>query len=134
MAELNLQDWIIQELEVHHWSMRELARRAGISHSWISNVLAGQSPSWDFCAAIAGPFGVSPIEVLLRADKVSIEDIQRVLPTLPEGQVEVARQVAAIVETLEDEDRHLLLKVANALKVAASDRDTRPPDIGTTDL
>lgn len=46
--------WLIQSLETRGWSQRELARRASISQSSVSDVLSQKRlPTWDFCAAIA---------------------------------------------------------------------------------
>ena len=60
--------WMNKTLEDRGWSARELARRAGISHTYISNIASGKRlPTWDFCAAIAGPLGMSPIVVFQKA-------------------------------------------------------------------
>lgn len=57
-------DWLLGEIAERKISHRELARRAGISHTAISNVLSGyRDPTWDFCAAIAKPLDKQPIEV-----------------------------------------------------------------------
>lgn len=75
-------DWLMQEIRFHGWSMRELARRSGVSHSTISLVIGGQPPTWDFCAAIAAPLEVSPIEVFLIAGKLSPSDLRRAVLAL----------------------------------------------------
>lgn len=63
-----LVDWMLEEIRERKLSHRELARRAGISHSAISNVLSGyREPTWDFLAAIAKPLGKEPIEVFRMA-------------------------------------------------------------------
>jgi transcriptional regulator with XRE-family HTH domain len=78
-ATFMLGDWITEHLTANGWSQRELARRAGISHANISNVVSGQRPStWDFCAAIAGPFGVSPIVVFRKANLLRGGNLQQV--------------------------------------------------------
>jgi transcriptional regulator with XRE-family HTH domain len=72
--------WLQKELGQRGWSQRELARRAGISHAIISEVLSGtKKPGWDFCLAIADPLDRSPIEMfrlagLLPSDKLVSED------------------------------------------------------------
>lgn len=59
-----LSDFINEELTQRGWSQRELARKAGISHTSISEVIAGnRNPGWDFCAAIAAPLDKTPLEV-----------------------------------------------------------------------
>lgn len=63
-VEQKLVDWMLEELRDRKMSHRELARRAGISHSSISNILSGyREPTWDFCAAISKPLDKQPIEV-----------------------------------------------------------------------
>lgn len=60
----NLIPWIIEELERRGWSMRELARRSGLSQTHVSNVLNGvRNITFDFCAAIARPLGRHPVEL-----------------------------------------------------------------------
>lgn len=56
--------WLVKELERRGWSQRELARRADLSPTSVSAVIAGQrDPTWDFCAAIAKPLEKSPLEL-----------------------------------------------------------------------
>ena len=64
LMKTNLSTWLNERIKESGWSIREVARRANISHSWISNVLSGQKqPNWDFCVAIAPVFDV-PVETL----------------------------------------------------------------------
>lgn len=50
----NLEDWIISELHIREMSQREAARRAGISHAYLSDILRGDKPvSCNFCFAVA---------------------------------------------------------------------------------
>lgn len=59
-----LVDWMLEEIRERKISHRELARRAGISHTAISNVLSGyREPTWDFLAAISKPLDKQPMEV-----------------------------------------------------------------------
>ena len=49
-----LTERIRAELARRHWSQRELARRARMSHTTVSKVLSGRlAPSYEFCRAIA---------------------------------------------------------------------------------
>lgn len=76
----NLVDWITEEIKNRGWSIRELARRANLSHATISNILAQQTnPGFDFCVGIASAFDV-PAEYVLRKAKL--------LPDLPYGPLE----------------------------------------------
>jgi transcriptional regulator with XRE-family HTH domain len=68
----NLVDWLAEELRKHNMSMRELARRAGVSHTTVADVMAGQrKPTWEFCAAIARPLNADPREVFRLAGLLS---------------------------------------------------------------
>jgi transcriptional regulator with XRE-family HTH domain len=49
-----LLQWVKHQLKVKSISQRELSRRAGVSHSLISNALRGERPvTIDFCKAVA---------------------------------------------------------------------------------
>jgi transcriptional regulator with XRE-family HTH domain len=60
--------WLNRELDRRGWSQRELARRAELSHTTVSQVLAYQrQPSWDFCAYVASALEVDVDEVFALA-------------------------------------------------------------------
>ena len=60
--------FINDELNVREWSQRELARRANVSHTLVSNVLSSKMPpSWDFCAGVAKAFGKRPEDIFILA-------------------------------------------------------------------
>jgi transcriptional regulator with XRE-family HTH domain len=118
MNKQDLKEWIASELEARNWSMRELARRANISHSWISNVLAGQPPTWDFCAAIAAPLGASPVEVLLRAELVTATDIRRANRLLSDEPAGITERLVALVAGMPEEEQRALFRI-----LAHSDAD-----------
>jgi DNA-binding XRE family transcriptional regulator len=64
----DLVSWLAENLEERGWSLRELARRAEISHTTVSSVLKEQqAPSWEFCAEIARVFGLQPERVFVMA-------------------------------------------------------------------
>lgn len=59
--ENDLVTYLNAELAERGWSLRELARRAGLSHALISLVLSEQrDATWDFCAKVAGALGEPP--------------------------------------------------------------------------
>ena len=59
--------WLLREIEERGWSYSETARRGGISHARISQVIAGNNPGEEFCQAIARAFKIPVIEVMRRA-------------------------------------------------------------------
>jgi transcriptional regulator with XRE-family HTH domain len=66
-----LTTWLTEKLNENRMSMRELARKSGISHSTISQVINGaQPPTYEFCIAIAKGLGLAQDEVLTLAGKL----------------------------------------------------------------
>jgi len=102
----NLVTWLTNQIETRGWSLRELARRSGLSHATISNVLSGQSnPGFDFCTGIAKALGESPQTVL------------RLAGLLPEVSADKARQeeLLAWFDGLSDEDQDYALLLVKTL-------------------
>lgn len=91
--------WLENEIERRGWTLRETARRAGLSHAAISNVLNRQrNPGWDFCAALSRAFEMPPEWVFWKAGllerrigaDMSIEEIAAIVRQLPkEAQEDV---------------------------------------------
>jgi len=73
-------DWLNEELRDRAWSQRELSRRAKVSQATISQVLANQQkPTWDFCAAIAGPLDKSVDDVFIIVEHAEPAELSRLL-------------------------------------------------------
>lgn len=50
----DLEKWLADELNIKQLSQREAARRAGISHAYLSDILRGdKEPTCNFCLAMA---------------------------------------------------------------------------------
>ena len=61
----DLATWLTNCLNERGWSIRELSRRAAVSHSAISRVLSGNAkPSYRFCIAVASTLNETPETVL----------------------------------------------------------------------
>lgn len=61
--------WINGQLREREWSMRQLAKKAGLSQTQVSNVLAGKrTVTRDFCVVIARAFGEPPEKILRLAN------------------------------------------------------------------
>ena len=97
-----LRVWLAHELERRKWSQRGLARQAGISQTFISQVLSGDaSPSVNFCYKIAQALGEAPEKVLRLAG---------ILAPAPEDNT--LQELIELARSLLPEDREELLKYA----------------------
>lgn len=97
MVTEQLAKWLTAELETRHWSMRELARRAGIAHPTVSLVMSQQQrPTWAFCVAIAKALDVPEDDVFVLAELKATppqevarqkwwDEVTRMVAALPDG-------------------------------------------------
>lgn len=112
MRSVLLTEWLNQQAEDRGWSYREMARRAGLSHSAISNVVSGVSlPGWDFCLGISRATGEDPIRIFRLAgllppappqDRIAeFREIAEMLAGLPDGPIraEAMAAIRAIAES-----------------------------------
>lgn len=98
--------WLNKEIESRGWSQRELARRSGISHTTISQVIAEvRQPTWDFCASIARALG-EPIDNVF-----VLAGLKR--PPLP--PVEEEKEALGILRSLSSSLRHAAMTMLRAL-------------------
>lgn len=103
--------WLTKELDDRGWSIRELARRAKISHTTISQVLSHQrEPTWEFCAQIAQALDELPATVFRKAGllppiseakRQEFEDVAHMLALVPDGPIrdEALEAIRAIVDS-----------------------------------
>ena len=61
-----LKTLITSTLEKQNISIRELARRAGLAHPTISNIINGAIPSYEVCVKLA-PVLDLPLDIVLRS-------------------------------------------------------------------
>ena len=59
-----LSDWLMANMQNHNLGTRETARRAGISHPLVSDILNGGKASLETCTVLAELFNTPPEEVL----------------------------------------------------------------------
>lgn len=94
MGEYEFIEWLEEEIIRHGWSIREAARRAGLSHSAISSVLNHtRNPGWEFCAGIARAFEITPETVFRKAGllcvrpgaDLTLEELAAIVNQLPEN-------------------------------------------------
>jgi len=58
-------EWLIKEIEQRGWSQRELARRANLAPTTVSEVIAGRTrPGLEFCKGIGKALDVPAADVL----------------------------------------------------------------------
>lgn len=100
-------EWLADELKQRAWSSSELARRAGISQSSVSNVLTGkQIPGLEFCKGVAKALDL-PADRLLR--------LAGHLAYVPEPVVE-EQEAVRLFRTLDEHMRGVALSVLRALQ------------------
>ncbi|MDY7076794.1 MAG: helix-turn-helix transcriptional regulator [Chloroflexota bacterium] len=98
----DLASWLDRELETRGWSIREMARRAGVSHTAIASTLNRKGrPSADLCVAIADALGVPAVEVVQRAG---------ILPPDP-PETAAWRRLNEMWVRLPDEDQKHILEI-----------------------
>lgn len=64
---MEFRDWLLKEMDQAGLSNSEFARRAGVSHARISQVLSGDSPGKKFLIRIADVLGKPRSEVFSAA-------------------------------------------------------------------
>ena len=110
-----ISQWLDRQLKQRAWSSSELARRAGISQSSVSNVLTGkQIPGLEFCKGVAKALGVRTEELLQRAGH---------LPPMPEPVVE-EREALRLLRGLSGPMRGVALSLLHALDSSVGGADT----------
>lgn len=102
--------WLVSEIEKRSWTQNELARRAGISHGTVSNILNGnKGVGENSLNAIAQALGIPPAVVFRRAgllpkESPMTEQKERLLflfDQLPESeQRSFLLMLAAMIDTL----------------------------------
>jgi transcriptional regulator with XRE-family HTH domain len=86
------------------WSMRELSRRSGISHSHAARIVNGEvNPSADVCRRLARALNVAETEILKQAgyitdkpgetDNFTLREIWSYLKTMDHDQLRVVREI-----------------------------------------
>ena len=116
--ENDLASWLDNELEERGWSIREMARRAGVSHTAIASALNRKGrPSAELCVAIADVLGVSAIEVVQRAG---------ILPPDP-PETTAWRRLNAMWARLSDEDQERVLEIVETWVQKRGQRPRRVP-------
>lgn len=97
--------WLNGEMSNRHWSIRETAQRAGISHTPVAYAATGELPSPKTCKALARAFGVSELEVLALAGHIKTKgDLDGKTSTLVEQ-----------FQSLSDDDQDTILALARTL-------------------
>jgi transcriptional regulator with XRE-family HTH domain len=123
--------WLSKEMEDRGWNNSELARRAGLVPSAVSQVIAGNRGTGpEFCRSVARAFNL-PAELVFR--KAGL------LPPLPGPEDDITfGELLDVVRNLSVEERVLVLEFAEFLhhgrrtKGGAGGPQTRPANTGAT--
>lgn len=109
--ESELTKWVKDQLQKRHWSIRELARQSGLSHSLISQALNDRiTISNNFCLSIARAFGVPPEHVFRLAG---------ILPDLPDTQT--VNEITELAKNMPEDKQKQLLDFARFLRGQSND-------------
>jgi transcriptional regulator with XRE-family HTH domain len=99
MKSNSLSSWLAKQLEDRGWSARELARRAGVSHTAIVRAVNGQTrPKAEVCISIAEALSEDPISILRTAGFLhrlppqvrQEQELQDLIRALPPDRVDAA--------------------------------------------
>ena len=102
----DLNRWVEAKLKDYGWSIRELARRGGLSNSYISQVLSGRAqPGAKFYQGMAKAFDL-PISV------IELLDREGTIPTNEDDEPFTFSEWVAILEQLTPSERAELVKLA----------------------
>jgi transcriptional regulator with XRE-family HTH domain len=116
----DLATWLKRELKLRGWSMREMARRAGVSHTAIINLVNGRTnPSAQFCLQIAEALQMPPEEIYRSAgllpsstpEEASLLEANYLFARLSEGEQETVLTIMrALAEKRRETGRNLGLE------------------------
>ena len=67
MANKTFAEWLLSELDERGLSYSEAARRGGISHARISQVISGGNPGPEFCLGVADALNLPALTVFQKA-------------------------------------------------------------------
>lgn len=102
--------WLNRELQGRDWSQRELARRAGLSQTTVSQVLSYQrNPTPEFCIDVARGLRVPADHVLRRAGHLPPR------PSTPISDVPRLQHLAERVAALPEERQRVVIDAFLAL-------------------
>lgn len=102
---MTFSEWLLQEAEKADLSFAEIARRGGISHARISQVISGESPGWEFCLGIARGLKLPPETILRRAG---------ILPSKPNSN-ERGERLLHHFNRLSEADQELAIALLEAM-------------------
>ena len=110
-------DWLTTELDTRGWSVRELARRAAVSHATINGVLAENSnPGPDLCNGVSRALGV-PAERVFR--------LAGLLPAQIIGDENTEREMLDYFRAMDRKDQQQILTITRAVYESRAKYDTK---------
>ena len=119
---LHLAYWLELEMRNKGWGVREVARRAGLSHPIISDALNGGNVSFETCKALASLFHIPPEEVFRKAgllpprpaaDELT-ERAEHLYGLLTRENQRKALEYLEFLKSLEEKGEHYVTKTETA--------------------
>lgn len=116
MLAMKFSDWLLNWLNKKGWNQSELATRAGVTRTAISDVLSGRrNPGTDLCIAIARALNIPP-ETVFRAAGL--------LPPVP-SDTEYQEEFFHLLSQLSPQERQEILELLRFK--AERQRNAKPP-------
>lgn len=112
-----LREWIDKNLAGSGFSMREASIKAGLSESYISQIMRGQPPGIEACIKLADLFNVSRVYVLYLAGHLDHDPSRGVPPEL--------QNILDLLESMRDEPLYneVLRTINMVISIAATKMD-----------
>lgn len=100
MANQTFSEWILAQLEEREWSRAELARRAGLSRTAISDVITGKAnPGYTLCVSVGNALEIPAESVFRKAG---------LLPKKPDTDEEMDLILHEVAKLTKDDQEEVL--------------------------
>jgi transcriptional regulator with XRE-family HTH domain len=117
---LTFADWLIEEIQSRDWSRSDLAKKANVSPTAISDVInEKRSPGPDLCTAISKAFNYPPETVFRRAGLLPPQD----------NQDETTQQALHLFNQLSPHYQDIALDLLRSLSKQQTNNEENPGEV-----